>query len=601
MPHRPEGQGSASLSPGGVVNSPVSYTPPRVAGSTAAAIMRQQTTETNQKAFRGVVTPVVKQKGLNWLTASNKSCDSLDRSATDDSRSIATLATEDEREATASALLMVAKAAEREHNYLKGMVVDGGNDRRIPPAVSASASTCSASTVPLKKRKKQLDILRRQQPQEKDACHVSPVSHDSGNTASASNRTQSYDSKDLGSSVASPQGESTQELLDSAKVHSTAQIGVSQVLIPHFPTVLHQVLADTKNSSDEKGPIIRWLADGESWKVENWNAMRKQVLPRYFSDLRDENGSSCGTIDAFLHNIDAWGFEEIKTGPNAGAYCHNLFIRGAQKLSVKMRFSGSMTSEETVTNKKAPKTVSPSRSTADEKERLMLQVPMLATADSKKQQSLPPNKRPRFEGNTMGMAGHGALHWPYTNETAQGMIWGPGQMHEMANARAFGMRAGIAMNGGYASQPGAYVDPRMQLLRVPGAESMMMQRQPQQPFQYNPPQVRSGRGALRGMAAATQQNRAATPTSTSPSFRHGFPVSNRGKGSRKAALNRTHLKTKAVPKTPEASKTASPVSLAEAQLIGSSVKGGVAVAISRKTKRKLPMARKLAEDENAAV
>ncbi len=268
-----------------------------------------------------------------------------------------------------------------------------------------------------------------------------------------------------------------------------------------------------------------------------------------------------------------------------------------------MRFSGSVTAEETAANKKAPKTVSPSRSAADEKERLMLQVPMLATADSKKQQSLPPNKRPRYEGNTMGMTGHGALHWPYSNETAQGMIWGPGQMHEMANARAFGMRAGLAMNGGYASQPGAYVDPRMQMLRVPGAESMMMQRQPQQPFQYNPPQVRSGRGALRGMAAATQQNRAATPTSTTPSFRHGFPVSNRGKGSRKAALNRTPLesKTAVAPKTHEVSKTPSAVSLEEAQRIGSSVKGGVAVAISRKTKRKLPMARKAAEGEKAAV
>jgi hypothetical protein len=44
------------------------------------------------------------------------------------------------------------------------------------------------------------------------------------------------------------------------------------------------------------------------------------------------------------------------------------------------------------------------------------------------------------------------------------------------------------------------------------------------------------------------------------------------------------------------------VSLSEAQRIGSSVKGGVAVAISRKTKRKLPMAgaRKAAEASKAA-
>ena len=361
MPHRPDGQASAALSPGGVVNPSV-YTPPRVAGSAAAAIMRQQTSDNMSTASHktaasalpygahssGVVTPVIKNKGsLPWLTAGNKSSDSTDRSTVtsataDDSRSIATMGTEDEREATASALLMVAKAAEREHqqHYLKGMVVDSntaGNNvpSGVLPTVSSSASTSSSSTVPLKKRKKTLDILRRQQHQtevEKDACHVSPVSHDSSNPSSSSTRTQSYDSKDLGASSLSSKGESTQELLDSSKVLNTAQIGagdtipVAQVLIPHFPTVLHKVLADKELATDNKGAVIRWMPDGEAWKVENWNAMRKKVLPKYFSELRDENGTACGTIDAFLHNIDVWGFEEIKSGPNAGAYHHNVSI-----------------------------------------------------------------------------------------------------------------------------------------------------------------------------------------------------------------------------------------------------------------------------------
>ena len=339
------------------------YTPPRVAGSTAAAIMRQHTTDSTSTVAQkpqtatiqfgehisGVVTPVVKSKGcLAWLSTSIKSSDSTDRSMAttttiDDSRSIATLATEDEREATASALLMVAKVAEREQqqqHYLKGILVEGSyNGERTPdgvlPVVSSSASTCSVSTVPLKKRKKQLDILRRDQVNtevRKNVCHISPVSHDSGNPSSAGSRTQSYDSKDLRSaSLSSPKLKTTQTLLDSSKVHSTAQIGegapslpVPQVVIPHFPTVLHQVLADKDLTTSDNGPIINWLEDGEAWKVENWNAMRRHVLPKYFSDLRDEHGISCGTIDAFLHNIDAWGFEEIKNGPYAGAYRHKV-------------------------------------------------------------------------------------------------------------------------------------------------------------------------------------------------------------------------------------------------------------------------------------
>lgn len=636
MPHRPEGQAQAALSPGVVLNSSM-YTPPRVTGSTAAAIMRQHTSDDLSTASQkpttsslqygvhssGVVTPTVKKNGgLNWLTASNKSSDSTDRSTTtttDDNRSIATLATEDEREATASALLMVAKAAEREHqqHYLKGMVVDSSNvgDNRptgVVPAVSASASTCSASTVPLKKRKKKLDILmRHHQNVDKEACHVSPVSHDGGNSSSSGNLLQSYDSKDLG--LSSPKGETTQELLDSSKVHSTTQIGagaalpVEQVLIPHFPTVLHQVLANK-----ELATIIRWLPDGEAWRVENWNAMRRQVLPKYFADLRDENGSSCGTIDAFLHNIDAWGMDEIKNGPNAGAYRHNLFIRGAQKLCVKMRFNSDMTTDNVnSTNKKGFKTVSPGRGKAAETERMMLQVPMLATADSKKQLTQPSNKRPRNENTAMGLSGHGPLHWPYSNEPASGVMWGAGAQFnphiDIPNARAFGMRAAVTMNGNnpYGSQNGSYIiDPRMHLLRVPTSDSMTMNRQ--QPFQYNPPQVRSGRGALRGIASATQSNRGSmTPSpATTPSFRHGFPVSNRGKGSRKSAACRTALSSSTdAKKDGKNSLTASSsdkaqtmvggVSLSEAQRIGNSVKGGVAVAvavaISRTTKRKLPL------------
>jgi len=639
MPHRPEGQGSSSLSPGAGVNSPV-YNPPRVTGSTAAAIMRQSTNDSMSTVSRkstiaglqygahssGVVTPVVKNKGgLTWLTASNKSSDSTDRSTattttTDDSRSIATVATEDEREAMASALLMVAKVAEREQqqHYLKGMVVNGsdiGNNRPsgIFPSVSSSLSTCSGSTVPLKKRKKQLDILRRRQHQtdvEKQVCHISPVSHDSVTPSSAGHRAQSYDSKDLGSSsMSSPKGETTQELLNSSKVHSTAQIGVgaalpvSQVLISHFPTVLHQALADKELTTGDNGPVIQWLADGEAWNVENWNAMRRQVLPKYFSDLRDEHGNSCGTIDAFLHNIDAWGFEEIKNGPNAGAYSHNFFIRGAQKLSVKMRFNSDFTSDDdNTTNKKVPKTVSPGRRVAGETERMMLQVPMLATADSKNQPSLPPNKRPRYESNAIGPSGHGPLHWPYSNESATGAIWGAGAQYnphnDIPNARAFGMRSAVAMNGSnpYASQNGSFnFDPRMQLVRAPTSDSMTMPRQ-QQPFQYNPPQVRSGRGALRGIAPATQHNRASrvSSPSTTPPFRHGMTVSNRGKGSRKSAACRTALSSsgEAKQENKHFSTTFSSeggVSLSEAQRIGIAVKGGVAVAISRKTKRKLPL------------
>jgi len=351
MPHRPEGKGPVPTLPGGVSTS-AAYTPPRVTRSAATGIMTSDSLSTFKKKLTantedgshpsGVVTPVVKSMGgLAWLSTSNKSTDSMDRSlvtmtTSDDNRSIATLATEDEREVTASALLMVAKVAEREHqqHYLKGIAIEGANESRSTPGVvlpadSSSASTCSASTVPLKKRAKKLNIMQKLEFQAcigKDVCHVSPVSHDSDNPSSTVNRIHSYDSKDLSStSLPSPNSGSTTEVLDFSKVNSTSQIGLEpQVQITHFPTVLHQILADEELTFSDNSPIIHWLEDGETWKVENWNALRRHVLPKHFSDLRDEHGSACGTIDAFLYNIDAWGFEEIKNGPYAGAYRHNV-------------------------------------------------------------------------------------------------------------------------------------------------------------------------------------------------------------------------------------------------------------------------------------
>jgi hypothetical protein len=373
MPHRPDGKGA--VPGGGGQQNPSIYTPPRVAGSAAAAIMRQNshqaTVALNHSSIlfggnahiSGVVTPLVGSKP--WVGArsdgihgalmpsleAHKSMDSTDRSIGttgtkqyDEDRSVATLATESEdREATASALLMVARAAEREQMHAAAK------------EVHSSTASAVSSTVPLKKRKKTSDILRRKRGEttesrkEEDAqdsfdpCHVSPVSHSSEeqlvdsctaskedgtsprclstNNDDIANRTSSYDSKDPSFSFQGVKLESTQELLDSSKVHSTAQIAPpAHVLIPHFPTVLHQVLMD----KEFDGKVVQWLSDGESWKVLRWDGFRRQVLPRYFADLRDEDGSGCGTIDAFLFHLGAWGFEEIKDGTDVGAYRHDV-------------------------------------------------------------------------------------------------------------------------------------------------------------------------------------------------------------------------------------------------------------------------------------
>jgi hypothetical protein len=266
-----------------------------------------------------------------------KSSDSADRSdrstaTKHDEDTVVTLATEasnDDMDRREAALLLVSS---------RGMLPVHSAPNTKPQEDESSSDAPEKATVPLKKRKKHLDFLRRNQDtdstdEQTPLYHVSPVSHSSlGSTrrsvsseehtpqrlgAPGAHRTDSYDSKE------SPyqQTEGTQELLDSSKIHSTTDIAPSAtVMVPHFPSVLHRALSDKEFA----GTVISWLPNGEAWKVLRWDVLRRRVLPLYFADLRDEDGKGCGTIDAFLWHLSAWGFEEVTDGTDVGAYRHGV-------------------------------------------------------------------------------------------------------------------------------------------------------------------------------------------------------------------------------------------------------------------------------------
>jgi hypothetical protein len=215
----------------------------------------------------------------------------------------------------------------------------------------------------------------------------------------------------------------------------------------------------------------------------------------------------------------------------------------------------------------------------------MLQVPSLASLEADPSMPQQPNKRPRSESQSPS---HGPLHWPY----GESSMWGGGQYGGPDGHHVYGMRAAAPIVGQYPSS--SSYDPRMQLRR-PGTPPDIMR----QTNQYSPPQVRSGRGAMR---IAT--NGTSSPI-TNPIARQGFPVSNRGKGPRKPAACRPSLPTATSPGSKPATKahsspTTVPIDMTEAQRIGSAVHG-VGAAISRKTKRTLPLAfsRKADEDDGS--
>jgi len=203
---------------------------------------------------------------------------------------------ESAEEAAASALLMASgmraspKPAEQQ----------GTEQQESPDSVSRE---------PLKKRKKHLDVLRRNQQDSKltidpatgSPCHISP--------GSASSREGDGHTDEIVTIVTT----SSRTFLEtSSGSYDTREAKKEDV--PHFPSVLHKVL-----DMPDARSVLQWLPHGEAWKIVRWDALRREILPRYFPELcKGEDGS----MDSFLGQVRAWGFEEITDGDDAGAYRH---------------------------------------------------------------------------------------------------------------------------------------------------------------------------------------------------------------------------------------------------------------------------------------
>jgi hypothetical protein len=140
--------------------------------------------------------------------------------------------------------------------------------------------------------------------------------------------------------------ENSYDLKDAQGLHNGAMIGdtveisppPSQVIIEHFPMVLHNVLT----KSEFAGDVVQWVSDGKAWKIVRWDALRRKVLPEYFSKLQDEDGNVGSSIDAFLYQVTSWGFDEVQDGPDVGAYYHEVNYKHIAKLFdiVHNTFSG---------------------------------------------------------------------------------------------------------------------------------------------------------------------------------------------------------------------------------------------------------------------
>lgn len=139
----------------------------------------------------------------------------------------------------------------------------------------------------------------------------------------------------------------------------TMAVGDSSVVGKEiFPMKLHALLADPAVRD-----AISWLPQGKSFVVLRPDVFAANVLPRYFApegsnslNARPATGKD-GTVKkaqgvhkypSFTRKLNRWGFRQISRGPDAGAFCHELFQRDDPELCRGMVCQKSRKSKQAV-------------------------------------------------------------------------------------------------------------------------------------------------------------------------------------------------------------------------------------------------------------
>lgn len=94
-----------------------------------------------------------------------------------------------------------------------------------------------------------------------------------------------------------------------------------------FPLRLHELLADPTVRD-----VISWLPHGRSFVILRPDVFANRVLPRYFAHEGYQmkiaaGGAGVHKYPSFTRKLNRWGFRQTSRGPDAGAFCHDLFQR----------------------------------------------------------------------------------------------------------------------------------------------------------------------------------------------------------------------------------------------------------------------------------
>jgi hypothetical protein len=92
-----------------------------------------------------------------------------------------------------------------------------------------------------------------------------------------------------------------------------------------FPWKLHVLLGQTAQKG--QSGLIRWMPEGQSFKVYDKKEFASTVMPDYFNS---------STYKSFQRNLNLWGFETVCRGFESGVLSHPYFVRGQPDLCHRM-------------------------------------------------------------------------------------------------------------------------------------------------------------------------------------------------------------------------------------------------------------------------
>mmetsp|Transcript_21014 Transcript_21014/g.31699 ORF Transcript_21014/g.31699 Transcript_21014/m.31699 type:complete len:365 (-) Transcript_21014:31-1125(-) len=96
-----------------------------------------------------------------------------------------------------------------------------------------------------------------------------------------------------------------------------------------FPEKLYRMLVEAQKDRNED--VISFFSHGRAFGIHKPKKFAKEIMPKYFRQSR---------VSSFQRQLNIYGFTRINTGPDAGGYYHELFLRGRPALSVHIRRVG---------------------------------------------------------------------------------------------------------------------------------------------------------------------------------------------------------------------------------------------------------------------